>query len=211
MRKSEYTPINEELSEDRRKLINRTLNKWRKGQKPKSYEELLARIDLFFKTIEELKIVPSEKLLALCLAEDRSTLYRHKNGINCSAWWADAIRKACDLIEVQTQLAVTEDSLNPIYAIWLEKSRYGYSDQLGQSEAERQTRLLTTEQPYRLPQDLLREYSALPDKTRSETISAVQNVQHQTQPPESQHSATKPPDIWMNVPDGFDEDSEPFY
>ena len=158
MRRPEYNNITPEIAENRQKQINRTFNRWRKQRSPRDKNEYMARTDTFFKTIDELEIVPSDNLYALALGIHRSTLFRHKNGINCSPEVAELTRSACDLIEVLIQQAATDGRINAIYAIWTEKSRYGYSDQAGQSEQERMTQMIATEPRYRLPSDIARKW-----------------------------------------------------
>lgn len=170
MKAQEYIDLSPDVAQDRQKIINRTLNKWRKATKPKDTKELLIRLDMFFKTVEELQIVPSEKLLCLCLGISRTTMFRHKNGLYCTQEWCDALNRAADLIETQIELATSEGRLNPIYSIWIQKSRYGYSDQAGKSERERLQQQVGSQLHYRLPQDILAEYQADDTKTEEAPI-----------------------------------------
>ena len=166
--------VGEEMNEiivedDRQRAINRIKRRWAKRRPPKDLKELQARIDEFLEYVDMFDQVPEKLDLALCIGRDRHTLARWFNGSGCSPEWCELIRRAFAVIESTVRQQGNDGRITPIRSIWLEKSRFGMSDQAGKSEDERDSLDTRQTEAYRLPSELLQKYLALKDTGETES------------------------------------------
>lgn len=163
--------MNEIVEDDRQRAINRTKRRWAKRRPPKDIKELQARIDEFLEYVDMFDQVPEKLDLALCIGRDRHTLVRWYNGSGCSPEWCELIRRAFAVIESTVRQQGNDGRITPIRSIWIEKSRFGMSDQTGRSEDERDSLDSRHTETYMLPSDILKKYANEDTLTTIKTLS----------------------------------------
>ena len=197
--------ITDEIAIDRQRLIKRQFAKWRERRKPEYYEILEKRIREYLTFCEEVELMPAVESCSLCIGISRTTFFRWRLGRGCSIVWQQAIESVYQVIQASVETLGVEGKIPPLTMIWLQKA-YGYKDGVPlETQAMSDNQYIES---YRHPLDIIKEYSALPDKIASDAPTAPQNVLGQAQPERIELSASNDP--WLNVPELFEEGNEPF-
>lgn len=179
MSRQKEVELTDTVSMDRTKYINRTHNRWRKTRQtpPRDYAELISRLDEYFDFVERTEGIPDTTELRLCVGASRWTWGRYLNGSTHGddPRWKSACEGAMDAIEAAVASAGNDGRLNVVRSVWLEKSRFGFRDEKGESEVERMARIgdsqhITQEQWNRLLSEYLPEElgSSVPGLTAKE-------------------------------------------
>ena len=128
---SELVPVKHTEKDDfSRAMLSTFKDAMGKWKKPTTEWDLNKRVDAYFDFCIERKIRPTVGSLCVALKTNAQTLYKWKNGIDCTPKWSEVIQQAMQIIFASTETLMVHGKINPVTGIFLMKNQQNYKDDL---------------------------------------------------------------------------------
>ena len=117
----------DEVEQDKKQLIVSNLQDLIDMGKCETNTALRERIGMYFDLCAHGNLRPGMSTLRLAIGVSKTTLYDWSVGNHCDSERAEIIRRAKDAIEAYVEQAMFQGQLNPVSAMFILKSYFGYN------------------------------------------------------------------------------------
>lgn len=118
----------ENIDQDKKQKIVGSLQELVEMGKPETNTALRERIGYYFDLCREGRLRPGMGTLRLAIGVSKTTLYDWSRGNHCDEERHEIIRTAKDMLEAYLEQAMFDGQINPIPAIFMLKSYFGYNE-----------------------------------------------------------------------------------
>jgi hypothetical protein len=106
----------------------------KRWKKPTTEWDLDRRASEYFKFCEARKLRPTMSSLALAYRTNTSTMYKWKNGIDCTPKWSEIVQESMQFIFSVNDTLAIHGKINPVTWIFMTKNQQGYKDDVSLDE-----------------------------------------------------------------------------